>query len=227
MPRRGGARAARRARRSCRSRSGASTGSGASAGRSPAANLVRACAVAGTTTSAFGLPLHVAPDADLRAATHELGVALTAPARGAPAPPAPPSAAGRARAVVPRPPRRSRARPSRGARPRQRARGPRCARRGALAIRLSRDGQHTEATAGGGVRRHPPRRRDPAQQALAAGDQRRAVDPARRRARPRRGPARRGDPRDPRGDRARRRPSATWPGSTPPTCRRCGAAAAG
>ena len=48
-----------------------------------------------------------------------------------------------------------------------------------------------------------PRRPDPAQPARPAGHAERAVDPARRRARPRRGPARRRGPRGPRGDRAR------------------------
>ena len=54
-----------------------------------------------------------------------------------------------------------------------------------------------------------------------------ALDAARRRARPRRGPARRRGPRGPRGDRAGRRRSARPPGSTPRTCPACGATGAG
>ena len=62
---------------------------------------------------------------------------------------------------------------------------------------------------------------------VAGGHQRRAVDAARRRARPRRGPARRGGPRDPRGDRARPPRSARPRGSTPRTCPAPGATAGG
>ena len=77
----------------------------------------------------------------------------------------------------------------------------------------------------GGVRRDPARRPDPAQPALAERHPRRAVDAARRRPRPRRGPARRGGPRDPRGDRAAPPRSGRPPASTPRTCRASGATA--
>ena len=193
-----------------RSRSGGSTHLHASAVRSTAATPEPDWTRGRLNDLRFGPPLRVVAGDHLVAVDPRPRRDPHHHARGAPAAAPPPAGRRRARPVVPRPPRWARPRPRRG------ARRSTTSRRSAVLADLGssapagrlgwrRGEQPSEAAAGRGVRRDPARRPDPALPALAAHHARRAVDAARRRARPRRGPARRRDPRGPRGDRPRRR----------------------
>ena len=200
----------RPARRWCRPRSGASSGSGGrSAGRGTqaAAEPAPRPAHRPAVRSAAARPARRRP----RAPGHRRARGRRSPgcSRSSSSGPHHRPRAGRARPVVPRPPRRPRARPARGAR-----RSTTCPTQRGPAHLGSR---RTLAVLGWPVMASTPKRQRVAAYAVIVRDDqillsrlsplvtpRRAVDPARRRARPRRGPARRGDPRDPRGDRARR-----------------------